>query len=195
MAAMRSPLLTPEEYLAFERESVVKHEYVAGALLAMAGASRRHSLIQSAMITSLNNRLTARPCDVHPSDMRVKVSSVGIYLYPDITVVCGTSELEDTVQDTLLNPTVIIEILSPSTANYDRGLKFHRYQLIPSLRDYLLIAQDRPLVEHYAREDDGRWSPSTYADMDGTIPLPNIACSFPLAEIYRQISFDSSASR
>jgi Uma2 family endonuclease len=144
MVAVQSPLLTPEEYLAIERDSAEKHEYVAGEVVAMAGASRRHNLIQTDTGTSLNVQLRDRPCEVYPSDMRVKVSTLGIYTYPDITVVCGEPDLEDAEQDTLLNPTVIIEVLSPATERYDRGLKFHRYQLIPSLRDYLLIAQDRP---------------------------------------------------
>jgi Uma2 family endonuclease len=190
MVAVRSPLLTPEEYLHFERASAEKHEYVAGEVIAMTGASRRHNLIQSTTITSLNNLLGTRPCEVYPSDMRVKVGALGIYTYPDITVVCGEPELEDTEQDTLLNPTVIIEILSPSTASYDRGLKFHRYQLIPSLRDYLLISQDRPLVERYTRADDGRWSPTTSEGMDATVELPGIGCTLALAEIYRKVRFD-----
>ena len=121
MVAVQSPLLTPEEYLAFERDSEIKHEYVAGEIIAMAGASRRHNLIQTDTATILNLQLRDRACEVYPSDMRVKVGALGIYIYPDITVVCGESELEDPEQDTLLNPTVIIEILSPrpsaTTAN------------------------------------------------------------------------------
>lgn len=193
MVAVQSPLLTPEEYLAIERDSAEKHEYVAGEVVAMAGASRRHNLIQSTTLTGLNNALATRPCEVYPSDMRVKVSTLGIYTYPDITVVCGEPDLEDAEQDTLLNPTVIIEVLSPATERYDRGLKFHRYQLIPSLRDYLLIAQDRPLVEHYARGDDGRWSQSVHEGLSASIALRSIGCSLPLAEVYRKAGFDSAA--
>jgi len=194
MVAVQSPLLTPEEYLTFERESEVKHEYVAGEIIAMAGASRRHNLIQSTTLTALNNALEVRPCEVHPSAMRVKVGALGIYTYPDITVVCGDSELEDAEQDTLLNPMVIIEILSPSTAHYDRELKFHRYQLITSLRDYLLIAQDRPAIEHYVRGDDRRWSLSLHAGLTEMVMLRSIGCSLALAEVYRKIGFDSAAS-
>src|SRR5262249_44118793 len=107
-----SPLLTREEYLAFERRSETKHEYVAGEVLPMANATRRHSRIQMAALTSLNIQLRDRHCEVFPSDMRVTISALGIYTYPDITVVCGDSEVEDEVEDTLLNPTVIIEVLS-----------------------------------------------------------------------------------
>lgn len=190
MVAVQNPLMTPEEYLAFERESEVKHEYVAGEIIAMAGASRRHNLIQMDTGTTLNLQLRGRPCEVYPSDMRVKVGALGIYTYPDITVVCGDSELEDAEQDTLLNPTVIIEILSPATERYDRELKFHRYQLIRSLREYLLIAQDRPRIEHYALGDDQRWSLSLHEGLAERVALRSIGCSLALAEVYRKIDFD-----
>lgn len=193
MVAVQSPLLTPAEYLAFERESESKHEYVAGEVIAMAGASRRHNLIQMDTGTSLNVQLRGRPCEVYPSDMRVKIGTLGVYTYPDITVVCGEPELEDTEQDTLLNPTVIIEILSPATESYDRGLKFHRYQLIPSLRDYLLIAQDRPSVEHFARDNDGRWTLARQAGAEEQIHLLGIGCVLDLAEIYRKVNFSQAA--
>lgn len=194
MVAVQSPLLTPEEYLAFERESDVKHEYVAGEIIAMAGASRHHNLIQSKTLTALNNALDAHPCEVYPSDMRVKVGALGIYTYPDITVVCGDAELEDAEQDTLLNPTVIIEILLPSAERYDRELKFHRYQLIKSLSNYLLIAQDRPAIEHYALGDDRRWSLSRHEGLTEKVTLRSIDCSLALAEVYRKIRFDVAIS-
>ncbi|HEY8597297.1 MAG TPA: Uma2 family endonuclease [Thermomicrobiales bacterium] len=194
MVAVQSPLLTPEEYLAFERESDVKHEYVAGEIIAMAGANRRHNLIQMDTGTTLNLQLRGRNCEVYPSDMRVKVGALGIYTYPDITVVCGDAELEDAEQDTLLNPTVIIEILSPTTQRYDRELKFHRYQLIPSLRDYLLIAQDRPTIEHYALGDDRRWLPALHEGLVESVALRSIGCSLALAEVYRKVRFDSASA-
>jgi Uma2 family endonuclease len=194
MVVVQSPLLTPEEFLAFERESDVKHEYVAGEVIAIPGASRRHNLIQTDTATSLNLQLCDCECNVYLGSMRVKVGALGIYTYPDITVVCGDAELEDAEQDTLLNPTVIIEILSPSTERYDRELKFHRYQLIKSLRDYLLIAQDRPAVEHYALGGDRRWSLSLHEELTETITLRSIACSLALAAVYRKIRFDSVIS-
>lgn len=189
MAVEIKPLLTPAEYLAFERQSETKHEYVAGEIFAMAGASRAHNLIQLDTATSLNVQLRSRGCDVYPSDMRVKIGSLGIYTYPDIAIVCGESELEDSEQDTLLNPTAIIEILSPSTARYDQGLKFRRYQLISSLRDYILIAQDEPRVEHYTIGQDGELRLRVYRALDTVVDLPTIGCRLPLAEVYSRITF------
>lgn len=189
MAAEVNRLLTPAEYLAFERASETKHEYVAGELVAMAGASRAHNLIVSTTLTSLNNKLAARPCDVYPSDMRVKIGSLGIYTYPDITIVCGESKLEDSEQDTLLNPTAIIEVLSPSTERYDRDLKFRRYRLIPTLHDYLLIAQDEPRVEHYMIAPDGELSLRVYRTTATVVDLPTLDCRLPLAEIYARVTF------
>jgi len=182
-------LLTPAEYLAFERASETKHEYVAGELVAMAGASRAHNLIQLDTATSLNLQLRSRGCDVYPSDMRVKIGSLGIYTYPDITIVCGESELEDSEQDTLLNPTAIIEILSPSTERYDHDLKFRRYRLIPSLRDYVLIAQDESRVEHYTIAPDGELRLRVYRALEAVVNLPTIGCQLPLTEIYARITF------
>ncbi len=189
MAAEFKPLLTPAEYLAFERTSETRHEYVAGELVAMAGASRAHNLIQLDTATSLNLQLRSRGCDVYPSDMRVKIGPLGIYTYPDITIVCGESELEDSEQDTLLNPTAIIEIFSPSTERYDHDLKFRRYQLIPSLRHYLLIAQDEPRVEHYTIGHDGELRLRVCRGVDTVVDLPALGCRLPLADIYARITF------
>ncbi len=189
MAAELKPLLTPAEYLAFERASETKHEYVAGELTAMAGASRRHNLIVSRTVTGLNNTLAARSCEVYANDMRVKIGSLGIYTYPDIAIVCDEPILEDTEQDTLLNPAVIIEVLSPSTERYDRDLKFRRYRLIPTLRDYLLIAQDEPRVEHYTIGQDGELGLRVYRTVATVVDLPTLGCRLPLAEIYARITF------
>ena len=189
MAVEVNRLLTPAEYLASERESETKHEYVAGEMIAMVGASEEHNLIQMDTSTSLNIQLRPKGCLIYGGDMRVKIGALGIYTYPDITVVCGGSELEDQRRDTLLNPNVIIEILSPSTQRYDRGLKFRRYQLIPSLRDYLLIAQDEPRVEHYTIGQYGELNLRVYRSLDAVIDLPTIGCRLPLAEVYFRITF------
>ena len=149
MPAMPKPLLTPEEYLARERRAETKSEYLRGEVFAMAGASRAHNLIASNAAGELRQQLRDRPCEVYPSDMRVKVSPSGLYTYPDVTVVCGEPQFEDAEVDTLLNPKVLVEVLSPSTADYDRGGKFTHYRRLPSLQEYVLISQDRPLVEHY----------------------------------------------
>ena len=146
MAAKPQGLLSREEYLALERRGEGKHEYLAGELVAMAGASFRHNLIQTRVVASLYQQLRGRPCEVAPSDLRVAIGALGVYTYPDVTVVCGEPQFEDAEQDTLLNPTLLVEILSPSTESYDRGRKFEHYRLIPTFRECLLVAQDRPLV-------------------------------------------------
>lgn len=189
MQAEKGRLLTPEQYLALERQGETKHEYVAGEIFAMAGASRAHNLIQLDTATSLNVQLRSRGCDVYPSDMRVKIGSLNIYTYPDITIVCGESILEDSEQDTLLNPTAIIEVLSPSTERYDHDLKFRRYRMIPTLRDYLLIAQDEPRVEHYTIAPDGELGLRVYRTTETVVDLPTLGCHLPLAEIYARITF------
>ncbi|HEX7956720.1 MAG TPA: Uma2 family endonuclease, partial [Pyrinomonadaceae bacterium] len=124
MSSRRKTLLTPDEYLAVERGSEVKSEYLAGEVFAMVGASRRHNLIASNIIRVLGNQLLERPCNVYPSDMRVKVGAIGKYTYPDVTVACAEEMFDDAEQDTLLNPLVIVEVLSESTEAYDRGKKF-----------------------------------------------------------------------
>src|SRR5262249_9988400 len=143
MTAQPKPYITEAEYLELERASASKHEYLAGEIFAMTGASEQHNLIASNVTATLHRQRRGRSCRVYPSDMRIKVTQTGLNTYPDITVVCGPPEFTDpTKRDTLINPMVIIEILSPSTERYDRGLKFQNYRTIPSLQEYILIAQD-----------------------------------------------------
>src|SRR5687768_7892266 len=133
---------TPESYLEFERASDERHEYLNGEVFLLAGASNNHNLVQGNTYATLHSQLRKHPCLVYPSDMRLKVSQTGLYTYPDIMVVCGTPQLEDKHQDILLNPTLIVEVLSPSTERFDRGKKFQHYREIESLQEYVLIAQD-----------------------------------------------------
>lgn len=189
MAAGTRQPLSREQYLALERRGEGKHEYVAGELIAMVGASFRHNLIQTRVLASLYGQLRGRPCEVTPSDLRVAITALGIYTYPDVTVVCGEPQFEDAEQDTLLNPTLLVEILSPSTESYDRGRKFQRYRLIPSFREYVLIAQDLPLIEHYLRQPDGRWLLATFEHPDDSLGLESIGCSLALADVYAGIAF------
>src|SRR5215210_8320716 len=151
MSHQRKTLLTPEEYLAIERKSEIKHEYFAGVMFAMVGASKRHNLITANIIRVLGNQLLDRPCNVYPSDMRVKVSVTGKYTYPDVVVACEPEQFDDAENDTLLNPVVIVEVLSASTEAYDRGKKFEQYQQLGSLTDYLLVAQEPHRIEQYVR--------------------------------------------
>jgi Uma2 family endonuclease len=195
-APVHQRYFTPEEYLAHEREAAYKSEYIAGQVVAMSGVSREHSLINGNLFRVLSSQLLDRPCEIHASDMRVKVSARvsakisarGMYTYPDIAVVCGEAQFEDDQVDSLLNPTLIVEVLSPSTEAYDRGVKFGYYRQLPSLREYLLVAQDHMLVEHFVREDDG-WLLTETTEIDAVVRLPSISCEVPVAEIYRKIVF------
>ena len=193
MVAQHDRLLTPEEYLAFERASAVKHEYVAGEIFAMTGAKEDHNLIVGNALSWIRPQLRGRGCRIYPSDMRVKVAALGLYTYPGLTVVCGPPQFEDQRRDTLLNPSLLIEVLSPSTERYDRGMKFRRYQLIPSFAEYLLIAQDRPRIEHFLRRVDGSWAQTTIKDPAATLTLPMIGCTLPLALVYEDVA-DPSAT-
>jgi Uma2 family endonuclease len=187
---MAAPLLqhryTPEEYLAHERQAAEKSEYLAGQIVAMSGVSREHSLINGNLFSLLNLQLRDRPCEAHASDLRVKVSARGMYTYPDIVVVCGEPQFEDAQVDTLLNPTLIVEVLSPSTEAYDRGTKFGYYRDLPSLQEYLLVAQDKMLIEHFVRAGDG-WLLTATGDPAAVVQLPTIGCAVPVAEVYRKV--------
>jgi len=180
--------ISEAQYLKMERAAEFKSELRDGRAYAMAGASERHNLIMGNTFVSLHNQLRRRPCRVYPSDMRVRVTAIGFYTYPDISVVCGRPEFADDTRDTLLNPTVIVEVLSPSTANYDRGEKFERYRQLPSLSEYLLVSQTRPLVEHYVRQPDGKWLLTEYRELSDVVELPSIGCRLALSEIYEQVT-------
>lgn len=190
MAAEPRRNIGREEYLALERRGVAKHEYLDGEIVAMVGASFRHNLIQTRVLAALYSRLRGGPCEALPSDLRVAIPAFGIYTYPDITVVCDEPRFEDNEHDTLLNPILIAEILSPSTEAYERGLKFQRYRLIPTLQEYVLIAQERPTIEHYQRAADERWILSTYTTMGAALPLRAGDCTLALSDIYAGITFD-----
>ena len=190
MSAVSKPLLTPQEYLAQERLAETKSEYLRGEVYAMSGASRQHNLIAGNVSRELGQQLRDRPCEVYQGYMRVKVSPTGLYTYPDIVVACGEPEFEDAEVDTLLNPTVLAEVLSRTTADYDRGGKFTHYRRLSSLREYVLISQDRPLVEHYVRQGPDEWLLTEQSSLDPTLILPTIQCLLPLSEIYLQLLFE-----
>ncbi len=177
---------TAEDYLTWERKQPDKHEYFQGEVFAMTGASREHNLLHTNVIRLLGNALLDQPCELYPSEMRVHVPATGLYTYPDVTVVCEEPRFQDTTFDTLLNPTVMFEILSDSTEAYDRGEKFENYRSLDSLRDYVLISQDRALVEHYARQTSGTWLLSTLR-AGGVLRLASIDCVLAVDEIYRKV--------
>jgi Uma2 family endonuclease len=190
MSVPRKRFMTPEEYLLIERQSEGKNEYYAGEVFAMTGASREHNLIVTNVITILNTQLRERRCEVYPSDMRVKVPKTSLYTYPDVVVVCGEPEFDDEYADTLLDPTVIIEVLSPSTEAYDRGKKFEHYRQLESLREYLLIAQDEYRIEHYLRQPDHRWLFDDAHLAGDVVQIPSIECQLVLADVYSKVTFE-----
>ncbi len=187
MASLPNNLISPDEYLRLDRVADIRSEYIAGEMVAMSGGSRNHSRIKSEVERLLGNQLEGRPCETHSSDLRVNVGAA--FFYPDIAIVCGQPQfLDGAYLDTLTNPTVIVEVLSPSTEAYDRGTKFYRYAQIPSLQDYVLIAQDKVRVEHFSRHPDGEWGlPVTYTDAELTLRLPSIDCGLTIASIYAKV--------
>jgi Uma2 family endonuclease len=177
---------TVAEYLAFERSAEGRHELIDGEIVAMSGASRRHTTIAGNLLASVHAQLRARgrPCRPFGSDMRVGVADFGLYTYPDLSAVCGEPRFEDAAVDTLLNPVLLVEVLSPSTAAYDRGAKWERYRAIASLREYVLVDQDRAHVERYLRRDDGTWVFSELDDPGAVLRFESIGCEIALAELY-----------
>src|SRR5712692_8061687 len=187
MPSQPKTYITPEEYLAIERQAEYKSEYFNGEMFALAGASERHVLIVTNVVAELRGQLRRRPCTVYSTDLRVRVSSTGLYTYSDVVVVCGQPQFADEQQDTLLNPTLIVEILSESTKDYDRGEKFEHYRTLTSLAEYVLIAQDKHHVEHFVRQPDNRWLLAETNRLGDTIHLPSIACDLALTEVYDKV--------
>jgi Uma2 family endonuclease len=192
MTSQAKAHVTPEEYLALEREAECKSEYYDGEIFAMTGASLRHNRITLNIGAQLTVRLAGRECQAFTSDMRVHVPATGLYTYPDVVAVCGEPELQDEHLDTLLNPVLIVEVLSKSTARYDRIDKIADYRSIPSFAEYLLVSQDEYRVEHYARQPDGRWLLTEFRSPPDVIRLDSIRCSLSLSEIYDKVELRNS---
>jgi Uma2 family endonuclease len=188
MAVSAKHIYTPEQYLQVERASDEKSEYVGGEVYAMSGASRAHNLIAGNIYRSLGNQFEGRPCEAYMSDMRVGLVTAKSYFYPDVAAVCGESLFEDTHVDTLMNPSLIIEVLSPTTELFDRSMKFARYLKIGSLHEYVLVAQDQIRVERYARQPDGaRWLFEEITDPNGVLRLESVGCEIALSAIYERV--------
>lgn len=184
---------TADEYLELDRAAEVRSEFVDGEIYSMAGASARHVQIVGNLVRDLGNRLLERPCVVYSSDLRVCVDRKRMYAYPDLAVVCEEPRFLDGEMDTLLNPVLIVEVLSESTKNYDRGEKFARYRSIPSFHEYLLVAQDRLYVEHLVKQDDGTWVFRETNDPSGSVELASIGCRIPLSEIYLKVQLPGTS--
>ena len=187
-SAAAKTYLTPEEYLAWERKLDIKHEYLRGEIIAMSGASRAHSLIVTNISGELYIQLKGETCEGHTNDIRVRTSPEISYFYPDILVVCGEPRFEDNVFDTLLNPIVLVEVLSPSTEAYDRGEKFEHYQQLTSLREYILVSQDEVRVEHHRRQHT-EWQPTEFRSLKDVLSLTSIDCELSLEDVYRRVEF------
>jgi Uma2 family endonuclease len=193
MAASPTTFVTPEEYLERELGSEEKHEYFNGEVFAIARPSARHTWIVANVTGSFWQQLKGKPCRVSSSELRLRVTPTGLYTYPDVMVICGNVEVAAEQKDTVLNPVVIVEVLSPSTKDYDRGQKFQHYRTLPSLIDYLMVAQDEPRVEHWTRQSENRGLLSDFAGLGQVIPLASIDCILPLAQVYDKIEWTSGA--
>jgi Uma2 family endonuclease len=193
MSLQPKAYLSPDDYLALERSAEFKSEYFDGEIFAMAGASESHNLIVINAIRELSIQLKKRPCKVYANDMRVRVSPTGLFTYPDVMVVCGQTQFDDSHLDTLLNPTLIVEVLSDSTEAYDRGRKFEHYRKLESLAEYVLIAQHRPHVDSYRRQPDQRWLLTESDGSAGSLRLDAIDCELALAEIYDKVEFSDAS--
>ena len=183
------PQLTPQQYLDIERKAAFKSEFFRGEMFAMAGASLQHNRISVNLIAGVSNHLRGQPCEVYGSDMRVHVDRTGLYTYPDVVIACGEQRFADTQSDTLLNPKVLIEILSDSTEKYDRGTKSAHYRQIDSLQEYVLVSQSEPRVEVYQRLPDGNWLLREALAIDQSITLASVGVTLPLPEIYLRVEF------
>jgi Uma2 family endonuclease len=186
MTTTFTPTVSPDEYLVRERAAEYRSEYLAGGIRAMTGASRRHNRIAMNVGVLLDGQLRGGPCEPFMSDMRVKVERTGAYFYPDVVVACGASRLEDEHEDTLLDPVLIVEVLSPSTADYDRSAKWEHYRRIPTLMDYLLLNQNEARIERYARQSEGLWLFSETTGLDATLQLESIGCTLALRDVYER---------
>lgn len=187
---MQAPPTSPLDeaaYLELERSGSSRHEFLRGELYAMAGGSLQHSQLQVNLISLLHAALRDRPCVVNSSDLRIKIEETGLLTYPDVSVFCGAPRFVDGHQDTLLNPLLIAEVLSPSTESYDRGAKFAHYRQLESLQEYLLISQEEARVERILRRDDGEWSLRCVTGLEGVLALSSVGVSLPLSELYHKV--------
>jgi Uma2 family endonuclease len=197
MYSQRTAFVSPEEYLAQERLAEHKSEYVQGEILAMPGVNVWHVLIVTNVVGELGQQLKRKPCRVSASQLRLRVTPAGFYTYPDVMVICGDAQFaddRDDQNDTVLNPVLIVEVLSESTRDYDRGRKCQRYRKLPSLIEYLMIEQDEPHIERWTRQRENHWDFVEFDDLSQTVKLISIGCVLPLTEIYNKIEFPHASS-
>lgn len=190
MAAQPHRWITPEEYLEIERAAEFRHEYYAGQMFLMPGGTLRHAIIIANAAGELRSALKKRPCIVTNSDMRMRVAEDGLYTYPDVSVVWQEPKFADRRTDTLLNPALIVEVLSPSTESRDRGFKFAQYRKLESLTEYALISQDEARVEVFRRRENGEWALAEFVGMDAVARFESVEAAIPLAELYAKVRFE-----
>jgi Uma2 family endonuclease len=190
MSSQPKPRLTEEQYLEMERAAETKSEFLDGEMFAMGGARSSHNRLVWNLIEELGPQLRSGPCRGYPSDMRVRVPSSGLYTYPDVIVVCGQPQFLDDREDTLLNPSLIVEVLSPSTEAYDRGRKFEHYKSIASLKEYLLVASDRVHLDLYTRQATGQWLLTSASGPEGAIDLGSVGCRLTTTGLYRDVGIE-----
>lgn len=193
MSTIPKTRYTPEQYLAIERAAQFRSEFLRGEMFAMVGASRKHNLVAGNVSRRIGEQFDGRRCEVYQSDMRVKVSATDLYTYPDVVATCDEPRFEDDQVDTLVNPKVIVEVLSPSTELWDRGKKFEHYRNISSLRECVLISQDHVLVEKFAINADGEWALRDYHTLEDILVLDSISCRITLSDIYARIDFSEES--
>jgi len=187
MASQPVARMTEEEYLALERKAEYRSEYIDGEVYAMAGASWKHDQIVQDLGLSLRSKLRGTRCRTFGDNVRVRIPQTRMYTYPDLGIVCGPPQFADDQKGTLVNPIVLIEVLSDSTRNYDQGDKFAHYRRLESLREYVMLEQDAPHVEHYTRQADGSWLLREYDGLDARVTLASAGCELALAEIYENL--------
>ena len=189
MSAVLKPQFTLAEYLVREAAASHKSEFYRGEIFAMSGGTPEHSQVGGNVFASLRGRLRGSPCRPYNSDLRIRVPTNGLTTYPDVSVVCGELQLDAEDRHAINNPSVLFEVLSKSTENYDRGKKFDLYRELESLREYILIAQEESHVERFVRQDDGSWLLTVFKGVDAVLELPTLGCTLPLAEIYEDVTF------
>lgn len=195
MSAVPKKMLTVAEYLAIEERAEFKSEFHRGEMFAMSGASEPHNRIKGNMDGELYNRLKGGPCRSYTSDQRVHIEATGLYTYPDILVVCGPSDFAAADKHSIINPRAIIEVLSPSTAHYDRGAKLRQYQKIPTLLEYIMVYQDEAVCESLTRKADESWTFAFAAGLDATLKFTSIPVEILLADIYAGVTFPETPAR
>lgn len=189
LALRKKPLYSPEEYLELERAAETRHEYLDGEIYEMAGESLAHSRICANILGEARNALKGKNCEALSPNMKVRAETKGLFAYPDMAIVCGEPIFHDDQKDVLLNPKIIVEVLSPSTQRYDQTKKFFRYRKeIPSLTDYVLISQDIAFIEHHEKQPDGKWTFNVFEGLEGSFKIDSIGCDIPMAEIYDRVN-------